>query len=116
MLAIVSCQGDQPRGLVLLSLSPEPANVEEMLAAGGIEVSHETVRRWAEKFGRGYANRIRRSAPRSADRWHLDEVVISIAGMRHWLWRAIDQDGFVLDARVQSRRNRKAAKRLFASR
>jgi putative transposase len=87
--------------------------VEEMLAARGIEVSHETVRRWAEKFGREFANRIRRRAPRPGDRWHLDEVVITIAGKRHWLRRAMDQDGFVLDVLVQSRRNRKAAQRLL---
>ncbi|MGF9762453.1 IS6 family transposase [Microvirga sp. 0TCS3.31] len=87
--------------------------VEEMLAARGIEVSHETVRRWAEKFERAYANRIRRRAPRPGDRWHLDEVVITIAGKRHWLWRAVDQDGFILDVLVQSRRDRKAAKRLL---
>ncbi len=84
-----------------------------MLAARGVEVSHETVRRWAEKFGREFANRIRRRAPRPGDRWHLDEVVISIAGKRHWLWRAVDQAGFVLDVLVQSRRDRKAAKRLL---
>jgi putative transposase len=87
--------------------------VEEMLAARGITVSHETVRRWAEKFGREYANRIRRRTPRPGDRWHLDEVVITIAGTRHWLWRAVDQDGFVLDVLVQSRRDRKAAQRLL---
>jgi putative transposase len=87
--------------------------VEEMLAARGIEVSHETIRRWAEKFGREYANRVRRRTPRPGDRWHLDEVVITLAGKRHWLWRAVDQDGFVLDVLVQSRRDRKAAKRLL---
>jgi putative transposase len=87
--------------------------VEEMLAARGIEVSHETVRRWAEKFGREFANSIRRRTPRPGDRWHLDEVVITIAGKRHWLWRAVDQDGFVLDVLVQRRRDRKAAKRLL---
>jgi putative transposase len=87
--------------------------VEEMLAAGGIQVSHETVRRWAEKFGREFANQIRRRTRRPGDRWHLDEVVITIAGKRHYLWRAVDQDGFVLDVLVQSRRDRKAAKRLM---
>ena len=90
--------------------------VEEMLAARGIEVSHETIRRWAEKFGREFANRIRRRTPRPGDRWHLDEVVITIAGKKHWLWRAVDQDGFVLDVLVQSRRDRKAAKRLLRKR
>jgi putative transposase len=63
--------------------------------------------------GREFANRIRRRAPRRGDKWHLDEVVISIAGKKHWLWRAVDQDGFVLDILVQSRRDKKAAKRLF---
>src|SRR5438874_6804771 len=87
--------------------------VEEMLAARGISVTHETIRQWGLKFGREFANRIRQRAPRCGDKWHLDEVVISVAGKKHWLWRAVDQDGFVLDALVQSRRNKKAAKRLF---
>jgi putative transposase len=87
--------------------------VEEMLAARGIEVSHETVRQWALKFGQGYANQIRRRLPAPGDKWHLDEVVISIAGKKHWLWRAVDQNGIVLDILVQSRRNAKAAKRLL---
>ena len=87
--------------------------VEEMLAARGICVTHETIRQWGLKFGREFANRIRRRAPRRGDRWHLDEVVITIGGKKHWLWRAVDQEGFVLDALVQSRRDNKAAKRLF---
>ncbi|MCM2477737.1 IS6 family transposase [Rhizobium sp. CG5] len=88
--------------------------VEDLLAARGIIVSHQTVRLWAEKFGRHFANDIRkRSAGRLGDKWHLDEVVITIGGRKHWLWRAVDQDGFVLDVLVQSRRNAKAAKRLM---
>jgi putative transposase len=87
--------------------------VEEMLAARGIEVSHETVRQWALKFGQSFANQIRRRAPTSGDKWHLDEVVISIAGRKHWLWRAVDQHGVVLDILVQSRRNARAAERLL---
>jgi putative transposase len=87
--------------------------VEEMLAARGILVSHETVRQWALKFGQGYANQIRRRLPAPGDKWHLDGVVISIAGQKHWLWRAVDQHGAVLDILVQSRRNAKAAKRLL---
>ncbi len=59
--------------------------VEEMLAARGIVVSHETVRQWALKFGQDFANRIRRRLPRAGDKWHLDEVVIKIAGVKHWL-------------------------------
>jgi putative transposase len=87
--------------------------VEEMLAARGILVSHETVRQWALKFGQGFANQIRRRLPAAGDKWHLDEVVISVAGRKHWLWRAVDQHGIVLDILVQSRRNAKAAKRLL---
>ena len=87
--------------------------VEDLLAARGIIVSHETVRCWAEKFGRIYANKIRRRAPRFGDKWHLDEVVISINGKKHWLWRAVDADGFVLDALVQGRRDRRAAEKLL---
>src|SRR5436305_354587 len=87
--------------------------VEELLAARGIAVSHETVRQWALKFGQGFANEIRRRLPRPGDEWHLDEVQIKIAGEKHWLWRAVDQDGTVLDVLVQSRRDKKAAKRLL---
>jgi putative transposase len=88
--------------------------VEDILAARGIIVSHQTVRLWVEKFGRHFAAEIRRrSAGRLGDKWHLDEVAISIGGKKHWLWRAVDQDGFVLDVLVQSRRNTKAAKRLM---
>jgi putative transposase len=84
--------------------------VEEMLAARGIDVSHESVRHWAEKFGREYSNRIRRRAPARGD---IDEVVITICGTKHWLWRAVDQQGFVLDVMVQSRRDQAAAQRLM---
>jgi putative transposase len=87
--------------------------VEEMLAARGILVSHETVRQWTTKFGQDFANQIRRRHPAPGDKWHLDEVVISIAGKKHWLWRAVDQHGIVLDILVQSRRNVEAAKRLL---
>ena len=87
--------------------------VEEMLAARGIAVSHETVRQWALKFGQSFAKQIRRRLPVSGDKWHLDEVAISIAGKKHWLWRAVDRHGAVLDILVQSRRNAKAAKRLL---
>src|SRR5215216_4213038 len=87
--------------------------VEEMLAARGITVSHETVRRWALKFGQAFANQIRRRLPRAGDKWHLDEVEIKIAGKKHWLWRAVDQDGTVLDVLVQGRRDKKAAKRFL---
>lgn len=88
--------------------------VEDLLSARGFAVSHQTVRHWVEKFGRHFAGEIRRrSAGRLGDKWYLDEVVIAIGGEKHWLWRAVDQDGFVLDVLVQSRRNTKAAKRLM---
>lgn len=87
--------------------------VEEMLAARGICVSYETVRRWANKFGRTFSNQIRRRAPARGDKWHLDEVVVSIAGETYWLWRAVDQYGFVFDVLVQKRRDRRAAQRLL---
>ena len=87
--------------------------VEELLAARGIIVSHETVRQWARKFGQQFANQIRRRLPRVGDKWHLDEVVLKIAGVKHWLWRAVDQTGVVLDVLVQRRRDKQAAKRLL---
>src|ERR687898_3106923 len=87
--------------------------VEELLAARGIIVSHEAVRQWGLKFGQAFANQVRRRLPCPGDKWHLDEVVIKIAGKKHWLWRAVDQDGFVLDVLVQSRRDKQAAKRLL---
>ena len=87
--------------------------VEELLAARGIIVSHETVRQWALKFGQHFANQIRRRLPRGGDKWHLDEVVLKIAGVKHWLWRAVDQAGVVLDVLVQRRRDKRAAKRLL---
>jgi putative transposase len=87
--------------------------VEEMLLERGILVSYETVRRWALKFGPAYARRLRRKRPNRRDIWHLDEVVVTISGQKHWLWRAVDQDGYVLDEIVQSRRDTKAAKRLL---
>ena len=87
--------------------------VEEMLLERSIVVSYETIRRWGKKFGPEYARRLRRKPPRLTDIWHLDEVVISIAGKKHWLWRAVDQDGYVLDEIVQTRWDAKAAKRLL---
>ena len=87
--------------------------VEEMLAARGIEVTYETVRRWALKFAQKAARRIRARRSTFGDKWHLDEVVITINGKKHWLWRAVDQFGIVLDVLVQSRRDRYAAQRLM---
>jgi putative transposase len=99
--------------LAVFPLSLSLRMVEEMLAARGIIVSHESVRQWALKFGQDFANQIRRRLPYTGDKWHLDEVVIKIAGKKHWLWRAVDQDGIVLDILVQSRWDKRAAKRLL---
>jgi putative transposase len=71
------------------------------------------VRQWARKFGQPFANQIRRRLARVGDKWHLDEVALKIAGVKHWLWRAVDQTGVVLDVLVQSRRDKRAAKRLL---
>src|SRR4051812_50112332 len=87
--------------------------VEELLAARGITVSHETVRQWALKFGQAFANKIRRRLPRPGDKWHLDEVEIKIAGKKHWLWRGGGQEGNVLHVLVPSPRGKRAAKRPF---
>jgi len=88
-------------------------DVELLLAERGITVSYETVRRWCEKFAQTFANRLRRRRPKPGDKWHLDEVFIKINGVQHYLWRAVDQHGVVLDILVQSGRNTKAAKRFF---
>ena len=87
--------------------------VEELMLERGVVVSYETIRRWCAKFGQAYANELRRRRPQPGDKWHLDEVFIRINGRQHYLWRAVDQDGNVLDVLVQSRRNALAAKRFF---
>ena len=87
--------------------------VEEMMLERGIDVSYETIRRWAIKFGADYARRLRRKSPSCGDIWHLDEVVITINSEKQWLWRAVDQDGYVLDEIVQAHRDTRAAKRLL---
>ena len=88
-------------------------DVEEMLAERGVDASNETVRRWFLKFGRLIASNLRRSRPQPSPRWHLDEMVINIRGRRHWLWRAVDDEGEVLDFLVQPRRCAKSARRLL---
>jgi putative transposase len=88
-------------------------DVEEMLAMRGVALSYETVREWCLKFGQTYANGLRHKSPCPGDRWHLDEVFLKINGRLHYLWRAVDQDGDVLDILVQSRRDKKAAKKFF---
>jgi putative transposase len=88
-------------------------DVEELLFERGVVVTYEAIRKWCRKFGQHYANQLRHRRPRPGDKWHLDEVFLTINGERHYLWRAVDQDGHVLDILVQSRRNKKAAKKFF---
>jgi len=88
-------------------------DVEDLLAARGVVVSSETVRAWGAKFRSQYAKAIRRDRPEAADKWHLDEVVISINGKKYWLWRAVDSRGDVLHILVQSRCDKRAASRIF---
>ncbi len=76
-------------------------DVEEPAGRARIAVSYETIRRWCQKFGQGFADGLRRRRPRPGDTWHLDEVQLKINGQRHWRWRAVDQDGLVLDILVQ---------------
>ncbi|MGP3691359.1 IS6 family transposase [Streptomyces sp. IBSNAI002] len=87
--------------------------VEEMMLERGVTVSYETIRRWCLKFGQAYANSLRRRRPQPGDKWHLDEVFIKVRGVRKYLWRAVDQDGNVLDILVQNRRDKPAARRFF---
>src|SRR6202140_4846575 len=99
--------------LALSPVHPELPRREELLAERGLDVSYETVRRWVLKFGPGFARRLRRSRPRPSDRWHIDEMVVRIAGKRMYLWRAVDHEGEVLDMLVQRRRDKRAALRLM---
>jgi putative transposase len=84
-----------------------------MMLERGVVVSHETVRQWCGKFGQIYANGLRRRRARPGDKWHLDEVFITIGGKTHYLWRAVDQHGDVLDILVTYRRDANAATRFF---
>ena len=88
-------------------------DVEELLAKRGTIVSYETIRQWCRKFGPEYARKLKRRQGRLGDIWHLDEVFVKIRGERHYLWRAVDQDGDVIDVLVQRHRNARAAERFF---
>ena len=88
-------------------------DVEDLLTQRGVTVSYEAIRLWYLTFGSAYARRLKRRQGRRGDTWHLDEVFVTIQGRRHYLWRAVDQDGDVLDILVQSRRDCRAAKRVF---
>ena len=88
-------------------------DVEDLLAERGIDVSYETIRRWALKFGQAFARKLRKTRPRPDVRWHLDEVFVTINGKRSYLWRAVDSEGEVLEILVQSHRNKRAALKLM---
>ena len=88
-------------------------DVELILAERGILVTHESIRRWALKFGADFAGKLRKRRPRPGETWHMDEVFLRINGKLHYLWRAVDEHGVVLDILVQPRRNASAAKRFF---
>jgi putative transposase len=88
-------------------------DVEELLLERGVVVTYEAIRKWCRKFGQQYANQLRRRRPRRGDKWHLDEMVLTIKGERHYLWRAVDQEGNVLDILAQRRRDKRAAKKFF---
>jgi len=87
--------------------------VEDLLAQRGFAVSYETIRAWCRKFGARYVRNLRRRQGRLGDSWHLDEVFIRINGQQHYLWRAVDEDGDMIDILVQSRRDQRAAERFF---
>ena len=87
--------------------------VQDLLAERGVNVTYETIRQWSIKFGAQYARRLKRRQGRLGDTWHLDEVYVTINGQRQYLWRAVDQDGDVIDILVQPRRDGRAARRFF---
>ena len=88
-------------------------DVEELLLERGVVVTYEAIRKWCRKFGQPYANQLRRRRPRPGDKWHLEEVFVMIKGKRQDLWRAVEQEGNVLDILVQRRRDKGAAKKCF---
>lgn len=88
-------------------------DVELLMAERGIVVSYETIRQWCLKFGEAYAKKLRQRRGQPGDKWHIDEIFIKMNGKTHYLWRAVDQEGNILDILVTNRRNKEAAKRFF---
>src|SRR6516225_4882844 len=88
-------------------------DVEDLLAERGITVSYETVRHWCRKFGSDYAKRLKKRRGQLGDSWYLDELFVRINGQQQYLWRAIDQDGDVIDILLQPRRDQRAAERFL---
>ena len=88
-------------------------DIEKMMLYRGIEVTYESIREWCQKFGQQYANQLRHKRSYIADKWHLDEVVVTIKKQQYYLWRAVDAEGNVLDVLLQRHRDTKAAERFF---
>ena len=88
-------------------------DVEDLLAQRGVTVTYETIRQWCRTFGPSYARTLRRRRGRMGDTWYLDELFVTIQGRQQYLWRAVDEDGDVIDILLQSRRDRRAAARFF---
>jgi len=99
--------------LALPALHLSYRDVEELLAQRGLDLSYDSVRCWVLKFGPVIAQRLRQRRPRPSDRWHLDEMVVRIAGKRMYLWRAVDREGEILDVLLQRRRDRRAVVKLM---
>ena len=115
-LNAVGCFGPEPHSRSLVWLAVHCLSfrdVEDLLAERGIIVSYETIRQWCAKFGPDYARRLKRHQGRLGDTWFLDDVFITINGQRQYLWRAVDQDGDLIDLLVQPRRDGRAARRFF---
>jgi putative transposase len=85
--------------------------IEGLLAKRGITVTYETIRQWCQKFGPGYARKLKKRKGRPGNTWHIDEGFVTIQGERRYLWRAVDQNGDVIDILVQPHRNQRAAER-----
>jgi putative transposase len=101
------------QGIELIGGGSGDAAIEELLFERGIVVSYETVRRWCDKFGKGFAHRVKAARHKPGSTWHLDEMFITLRGEPYLLWRAVDEHGPELDVRVQKRRDKAAAKRFF---
>jgi len=88
-------------------------DIEKMMLYRGIEVTYESIREWCQKFGQQYANQLRRKRAYIADKWHLDEMVVTLKKQQYYLWRAVDSEGNVLDVLLQRHRDTQAAERFF---
>jgi len=90
-------------------------DIEDLMAYRGIDVSYESIRQWCHKFGKLTSKNLHKKYGKKSDRWFLDEVFLTIDGQLHYLWRAVDQDGDVIDILVQKRKDKKSALRFSES-